>query len=141
MAGVELRRSFAAASAVVERRQASALRSARAAPKRGSWTTRLSAFRLPSFFFPSLALRAWIGVKEPETTAGFASRSLESRRSVPFSCRLPHTSDAGRIARTMALGLAAGRICAWRRTLVTHKRIRVSFRGKLVWRKIRRREA
>jgi hypothetical protein len=35
---------------VVERRQASALRSARAAPKRGSWTTRLPAFRFPFSF-------------------------------------------------------------------------------------------
>ena len=70
----------------------------------------------PSFFLFCLALRAWIGMKEPETTAGFALRSLESRRSVPFSCRLPHASDAGRIARTMALGLCAGRLRAWRRT-------------------------
>jgi hypothetical protein len=59
----------------------------------------------PSFFLFCLALRAWIGMKEPETTAGFAPRSLESRRSVPFSCRVPHASDAGRIARTMVLAL------------------------------------
>ena len=49
--GTELWRSFAAASAVVERREASARRSARAASRRvRPWTTRLSAFRfLPCF--------------------------------------------------------------------------------------------
>jgi len=106
VAGVELWRSFAAASAVVERRQASALRSARAAPKRGSWTTRLSAFRLPSFFFLSCFFLGFAGLDRddrPDSTAGFAPRSLESRRFVPLSCRLPHASDADRIARTMAL--------------------------------------
>ena len=111
MAGVELWRSFAAASAVVERRQASALRSARAAPKRGSCTTRLPAFRLPSFFFPSFFLLGFAGSdrdERPDSTAGFAPQSLESRCFVPFPCRLPHTSDAGRIARTMVLGLFAG---------------------------------
>ena len=110
MAGVELWRSFAAASAVVERRQASALRSARAAPKRGSWTTRLSAFRLPSFFFLSCFFFGFTGLDRddrPDSTAGFAPRSLESRCFVPFWCRLPHASDAGRIARTMVLGLSA----------------------------------
>jgi hypothetical protein len=108
VAGVELWRSFAAASAVVERRQASALRSARAAPKRGSWTTRLSAFRLPSFFIFFLGFAGLDRDERPDSTAGFAPRSLESRRFVPFSCRLPHASDADRIARTMVLGLAVG---------------------------------
>jgi hypothetical protein len=46
--------------------------------------------------------------ERPDSTAGFAPRSLESRRSVPFLCRLPHASDADRIARTMVLGVAAG---------------------------------
>jgi hypothetical protein len=79
VAGVELWHSFAAASAVVERRQASALRSARAAPKRGSWTTRLSAFRLPSFFYLSFFfLCFFLGFagldrdERPDSTAGFA---------------------------------------------------------------------
>jgi hypothetical protein len=117
VAGVELWRSFAAASVVVERRQASALRSARAAPKRGSWTTRLSAFRLPSFFFLLSSFfflicffLGFAGLdrdESPDSTAGFAQRSPESKRFVPFSCRLPHASDADRIARTMALGLAS----------------------------------
>ena len=80
MAGVELWRSFAAASAVVKRRQASALRSARAAPKRGSWTTRLPAFRLPSFF---LALRAWIEMKGRIPPPA----SLYDRSTADVSCR------------------------------------------------------
>jgi len=105
VAGVELWRSFAAASAVVERRQASALRSARAAPKRGSWTTRLPAFRLPSFFLGFAGLDR---DERPDSTAGFAPRSLESRCFVPFWCRLPQSSDARRIARTMVLGFFAG---------------------------------
>jgi hypothetical protein len=130
VAGVELWRSFAAASAVVERRQASALRSARAAPKRGSWTTRLSAFRLPSFFLGFAGLDR---DERPDSTAGFALRSLESRYFVPLSYRLPHTSDADRIARTMVLGLAGGRFRTWRRTLVSPERIRLSLLGKLVW--------
>jgi hypothetical protein len=46
--------------------------------------------------------------ERPDSTTGFAQRSLESRHFVPLSCRLPHASDAGRIARTMVLGLAAG---------------------------------
>ena len=87
MAGVELWRSFAAASAVVERRQASALRSARAAPKRGSWTTRLPAFRLPSFFscflLFFLALRAWIGMKGRTPPPA----SLHDRSKADVSCR------------------------------------------------------
>jgi hypothetical protein len=110
VAGVELWRSFAAASAVVERRQASALRSARAAPKRGSWTTRLPAFRLPSFFFLTCFFLGFAGLdrdERPDSTAGFAPRLLESKRFVPFLCRLPQTSDADRIARTMLLGPAA----------------------------------
>jgi hypothetical protein len=117
VAGVELWRSFAAASAVVERRQASALRSARAAPKRGSWTTRLPAFRLPSFFFLSGFLLGFAGLDRddrPDSTAVFAPRSHQSRCFVPFSCRLPQASDAGRIARTTVLGLllALSRIAA-----------------------------
>jgi hypothetical protein len=128
VAGVELWRSFAAASAVVERRQASALRSARAAPKRGSWTTRLSAFRLPSFFFLFCFFLGFAGLDRddrPDSTAGFAPRSLESRCFVPFSCRLPHASDAGRIARTRPLGLFAAddRIA---------RKIRLSLLGKLM---------
>jgi len=114
VAGVELRRSFAAASAVVERRQASALRSARAAPKRGSWTTRLSAFRLPSFF-SFLALRAQIGM----TGRIPPPASLNDRSKANVSCRfcaaLPQASDADRIARTMPLGLAAASFRTWRR--------------------------
>ena len=107
MAGVELWRSFAAASAVVERRQASALRSARAAPKRGSLDY-ASVGVSPPFFFFFLGFAGLDRDERPDSTAGFAPRSLESRRFVPISCRLPHASDAGRIARTMVLGLAAG---------------------------------
>ena len=82
----------------------------RAAPKRGSWTTRLSAFRLPFLFFLSCFFLGFAGLdrdERPDSTAGFAQRSPESKRFVPFSCRLPHASDADRIARTMALGLAS----------------------------------
>ena len=51
VAGVELWRSLATASAVVGRREASARRSARAAARRlRPWTTRLSAFRFLTFF-------------------------------------------------------------------------------------------
>jgi len=46
--------------------------------------------------------------ERPDSTAGFAPRSLESKRPVPFSCRLPQASDADRIARTKSLGLVAG---------------------------------
>jgi hypothetical protein len=66
----------------------------------------------PSFFLLShLFFLGFAGLdrdERPDSTAGFAPRSLESRCFVPFSCRLPHASDAGRIARTMVLGLAAG---------------------------------
>ena len=66
----------------------------------------------PSFFlFLSCFFLGFAGLdrdERPDSTAGFAPRSLESKCFVPFSCRLPHTSDAGRIARTMVLGLAAG---------------------------------
>jgi hypothetical protein len=51
---------------------------------------------------------------------------------VPVSCRLPQASDAGRIARTMVLGLSTGRFRAWRRTSVSPERIRLSVRGKLL---------
>jgi hypothetical protein len=51
--GTELRRWFAAASAVVERRQASARRFARAAPAGADHETlRLPAFRFLAFFCP-----------------------------------------------------------------------------------------
>ena len=62
----------------------------------------------PSFFF--FVFLGFAGLdrdERPDSTAGFAPRSLESKRSVPFSCRLPQTSDADRIARTMVLGLSA----------------------------------
>jgi hypothetical protein len=42
--------------------------------------------------------------QRPDSTAGFAPRSLESKCFVPFSRRLPHASDADRIARKMVLG-------------------------------------
>src|SRR5579862_7406283 len=59
----------------------------------------------PSFFF--LGFAGLDRDERPDSTAGFALRSLESRHFVPLSCRLPHASDAGRIARTMALGFAS----------------------------------
>ena len=118
MAGVELWRSFAAASAVVERRQASALRSARAAPKRGSWTTRLPAFRLPSFFCFFLALRAWIGMKgRTPPPASHRDRS-KADASCRFraACRRPRMPTASRerwrsaFRPTLSHGAAAVRI-------------------------------
>jgi hypothetical protein len=63
----------------------------------------------PSFFF--FVFLGFAGLdrdERPDSTAGFAPRSLESKRSVPFSCRLPQTSDADRIARTISLGFAVG---------------------------------
>jgi hypothetical protein len=71
----------------------------------------------PSFFLFSFFL-GFAGLdrdERPDSTAGFAPRSLESRYFVPFSCRLPHASDAGRIARTMSLGFspALSRIAAF----------------------------
>jgi hypothetical protein len=75
VAGVELWRSFAAASAVVERRQASALRSARAAPKRGSLDY-ASVGVPPSFFlFLTCFFPGFAGLdrdQKPDSTAGFA---------------------------------------------------------------------
>jgi len=57
----------------------------------------------PSFFLCFFLGFAGLDRDErPDSTAGFAQRSLESRCFVPFSRRLPQTSDAGRIARTMA---------------------------------------
>jgi len=57
----------------------------------------------PSFFFCFfLGFTGLDRDERPDSTAGFAQRSLESRCFVPFSRRLPHASDAGRIARTMA---------------------------------------
>jgi hypothetical protein len=94
-----------------------------------------SFFLFSFWFFPCFFL-GFAGLdrdQRPDSTAGFAPRSLESKRFVPFSCRLPHASDAGRIARTMALGLAAGRFRTWRRTSVSPERIRLSLRGKLMW--------
>ncbi len=66
--GAELWRSFAAASAVVERRQASARRFARAAPVwRGGWTTRLPAFRF-LFYFVARMERSEIRERHPSRT-------------------------------------------------------------------------
>ena len=66
----------------------------------------------PSFFlFLSCFFLGFAGLdrdERPDSTAGFTPRSLESRCFVPFWCRLPHASDAGRIARTMVCGLSAG---------------------------------
>jgi hypothetical protein len=84
-AGVELRRSFAAASAAAERRQTSALRfSARRARSAGEWQhsfawlgqypLRLSALRLLSFF-------AVKGNGEGAKSAAALSRLLAIRRS------------------------------------------------------------
>jgi hypothetical protein len=62
----------------------------------------------PSFFlFFFLGFAGLDRDERPDSTAGFTPRSLESRCFVPFSCRLPKTSDASRIARTMVLGLSA----------------------------------
>jgi selenocysteine lyase/cysteine desulfurase len=99
------------------------------------------SFLLFSFLFLRCFFLGFAGLdrdERPDSTAGFAPGSLESRRFVPFSCRLPHASDAGRIARTMPLALSAGRFRAWRRTPVSPERIRLSLRGKLVWCKIRK---
>jgi hypothetical protein len=80
----------------------------------------------PSFFLFSFLLLSsfFLGLADldrdegPDSTAGFASRSLKRRLFVPFSSRPPHASDANGIARTMTLGLSAGRFRAWRRTSV-----------------------
>jgi len=93
----------------------------------------------PSFFF--LGFAGLDRDERPDSTAGFAPRSLESRRFVTFSCRLPQTSDAGRIARTRLLGISSGRFRAWRWTSVSPVRSRLSILRKLMWCKIRRREA
>jgi hypothetical protein len=65
----------------------------------------------PSFFlFLSCFFLGFAGLdrdERPDSTAGFAPRLLESKRFVPFLCRLPQTSDADRIARTMLLGPTA----------------------------------
>jgi hypothetical protein len=79
-------------------------RAPRRSADRGLRVCRRSAFLL-SFFL--LGFAGLDRDERPDSTAGFAPRSLESKRFVPFLCRLPQTSDAGRIARTMVLGLAA----------------------------------
>ena len=64
----------------------------------------LSCFFLVSF----LALRARMGMKGRTPPPA----SLNDRSKADVSCRLPHTSDADRIARTMALGLLLARTAA-----------------------------
>jgi hypothetical protein len=95
---------------------------------------RRSAFLL-SFFV--LGFAGLIGMKGRTPPPASPRDRSKARRFVPFSCRLPQASDAGRIARTMALGLAAGCFRAWRRTSVSSERIRFSLLGKLVWCKIK----
>ena len=87
----------------------------------------------PPFFLFFLFFLGFAGLdrdERPDSTAGFAQRSLESRCFVPFSCRLPHASDADRIARTMVAWSCRRRFRAWRRTSVSPERIRLSRSGK-----------
>jgi len=66
----------------------------------GLRVSRRSAFLLSFFFLvSSLALRAWIGMKGRTPPPA----SLNDRSKANVSCRLPHASDANRIARTMSL--------------------------------------
>ena len=77
------------------------------APMCGPLRTRLSAFRLPAFFFLSFGSEQRGRKSRTPPPALLRDRS-ESRHFVLLAVPLPQTSDADRIARTMALASLRG---------------------------------